>query len=116
MQILTLLLFPLLSLAVANVNDEPAEDPLIKELQDKWGFDYGFTGITTFAHLPHTRCLVNPDEHYDIAIIGAPFDTTVSYRPGARFGPRAIRTASARQSPMRGFNAMQAINPVRPTA
>src|SRR5207344_3166807 len=27
----------------------------------------------------------------DVAIVGAPFDDTVSSRPGARFGPRAIR-------------------------
>ena len=27
----------------------------------------------------------------DVAIVGAPFDDAVSYRPGARFGPRAIR-------------------------
>lgn len=30
----------------------------------------------------------------DVAIIGAPFDDAVSYRPGARFGPRAIRQAT----------------------
>ncbi len=30
----------------------------------------------------------------DIAIVGAPMDEAVSYRPGARFGPRAIRQAS----------------------
>jgi len=29
----------------------------------------------------------------DVAIIGAPFDDAVSHRPGARFGPRAIREA-----------------------
>ena len=29
----------------------------------------------------------------DAAILGAPFDEGVSYRPGTRFGPRAIRTA-----------------------
>ncbi len=30
----------------------------------------------------------------DVAIVGAPLDEAVSYRPGARFGPRAIRQAS----------------------
>ncbi|MEO7117994.1 MAG: agmatinase [Candidatus Limnocylindrales bacterium] len=30
----------------------------------------------------------------DIAIVGAPFDDAVSYRPGTRFGPRAIRQAA----------------------
>jgi len=29
----------------------------------------------------------------DVAIIGAPLDDAVSSRPGARFGPRAIRMA-----------------------
>ena len=33
-------------------------------------------------------------EPHDIRIIGAPFDGTVSFRPGARFGPAAIRAAS----------------------
>jgi agmatinase len=33
----------------------------------------------------------------DVAIIGAPFDDAVSYRPGARFGPRAIRQATYTQ-------------------
>ncbi len=31
----------------------------------------------------------------DVAIIGIPFDDRVSYRPGARFGPRAIRQATS---------------------
>jgi agmatinase len=31
----------------------------------------------------------------DVAILGVPFDTATSNRPGARFGPRAIRSASS---------------------
>lgn len=57
------------------------------------------------------RCLTTPSERYDIAILGAPFDTAVSYRPGARFGPRAMRAASARQTSFRGFNARANLNP-----
>jgi agmatinase len=34
----------------------------------------------------------------DVAIVGAPFDDAVSHRPGARFGPRAIRTATYTQT------------------
>src|SRR5207248_10687129 len=30
----------------------------------------------------------------DVAILGAPFDSGVSYRPGARFGPAAVRAGS----------------------
>jgi len=33
-------------------------------------------------------------EKHDIRVIGVPFDGTVSFRPGARFGPAAIRDAS----------------------
>ncbi|KAI1504161.1 agmatinase [Biscogniauxia marginata] len=83
----------------------------LDELEKKWGMDWGFSGISTFAHLPHVKCLTNPNELFDIAIIGAPFDTAVSYRPGARFGPRAIRAASARQTSFRGFNPRASINP-----
>lgn len=72
---------------------------------------WGFSGISTFAHLPHVRCLTNPESPFDIAILGAPFDTAVSYRPGARFGPRAIRAASARQTSFRGFNPRANLNP-----
>lgn len=43
---------------------------------------WGFSGLATYAHLKHIKCLVEPDVPFDIAIIGAPFDTAVSYRPG----------------------------------
>lgn len=49
-----------------------------------------FTGVPTFARLP----LVQSLEGVDLAVIGVPFDTGVSYRPGGRFGPNAIRAAS----------------------
>lgn len=83
----------------------------LDELEKKWGTDWSFTGISTFAHLPHVKCLTNPSTEYDIAVIGAPFDTAVSYRPGARFGPRAIRAASARQTSLRGYNPRARFNP-----
>ena len=53
-----------------------------------------YVGPTTFMNLPW---ITDPDElrrrEVDVAIIGAPFDDAVSHRPGARFGPRAIREA-----------------------
>jgi agmatinase len=55
--------------------------------------------------------LTNPQTPFDIGIIGAPFDTAVSYRPGARFGPRAIRAASGRQTALRGYNPRAGLNP-----
>jgi len=33
-------------------------------------------------------------ESCDVAIVGIPFDSGTSYRPGARFGPQSIRQAS----------------------
>jgi len=49
-----------------------------------------FAGPSTFARLPETRDV----ERCDVAILGIPFDSGTSYRPGARFGPQAIRQAS----------------------
>ncbi|EKD17612.1 uncharacterized protein L3040_006734 [Drepanopeziza brunnea f. sp. 'multigermtubi'] len=82
-----------------------------EELERKWGFEWGFNGVNSFAHLEHVKCLTKPETRFDIGILGVPFDTAVSYRPGARFGPRAIRAASSRQTSFRGFNARASINP-----
>ena len=49
-----------------------------------------FMGPATFARLP--RIDEVPD--WDVAILGVPFDIGTSYRPGARFGPAAIRQGS----------------------
>ncbi|HYP22876.1 MAG TPA: agmatinase [Actinomycetota bacterium] len=51
-----------------------------------------FAGATTFQKVP----LALDEESLqgaDVAIVGAPMDEYVTHRPGARFGPRAIRTA-----------------------
>ncbi|KAG2414132.1 hypothetical protein HFD88_003323 [Aspergillus terreus] len=84
----------------------------------KWDFDesilqWAFTGVSTFAHLKHIKCLVEPEADFDIAVLGVPFDTAVSYRPEirARFGPRAVRAASARQTQFRGFHHRAGLNP-----
>ncbi|KAH0368949.1 Arginase/deacetylase, partial [Aureobasidium melanogenum] len=59
-----------------------------------------FAGLTTFANLPYVHCLdESGNEKYDVAILGAPFDTGVTARPGARFGPNGIRTGSRRIHP-----------------
>lgn len=50
-----------------------------------------YTGVRTFARCP----LVQDDpDGVDVAAIGVPFDTATSNRPGARFGPEAIRAQS----------------------
>jgi agmatinase len=54
-----------------------------------------FTGPSTFARLPFVRTL----EEVDVAIVGVPFDTGVTYRVGGRFGPNAVRAASVMLRP-----------------
>jgi len=50
-----------------------------------------FAGIKTFFRLPH----VPMDADYDVALVGVPFDGSLSYRPGARFAPGRVREMSA---------------------
>ncbi len=54
-----------------------------------------FAGESTFARLPR----IDQVSDYDVAVLGAPFDGGVSFRPGARFGPTAIRQASRHLRP-----------------
>jgi agmatinase len=49
-----------------------------------------FAGVKTFARCP----LVEDPGGVDVAVLGIPFDTATTNRPGARFGPEAIRSAS----------------------
>jgi agmatinase len=57
-----------------------------------------YAGLLTFGAAPYTH---DPAElgGVDVAIVGAAFDDLVSDRPGARFGPRAIRAASCPHGP-----------------
>ena len=56
-------------------------------------FENAFGGATSFLRRTYTKDLTG----VDLAITGIPFDQAVTHRPGARFGPRAIREASALQ-------------------
>lgn len=49
-----------------------------------------YTGFASFALLPR----LSDVGRADVAVVGIPFDAGVSYRPGARFGPAAVRQAS----------------------
>ena len=49
-----------------------------------------FGGIATMMRLPHVADATG----LDVAFVGVPFDIGTSNRPGARFGPRQIRTES----------------------
>jgi agmatinase len=56
--------------------------------------------VKTFARCP----LVESPEGVDVAVLGIPFDTATTNRPGARFGPEAVRSASI---VLRPYNAAQ---------
>jgi len=64
-----------------------------------------YVGLGTFGNLPWVS---DADELRrlapDVAIVGAPFDDMVTHRPGARFGPRAIRGA---QNTSGSMNSLQ---------
>ncbi|TFD61412.1 agmatinase [Cryobacterium suzukii] len=63
-----------------------------------------FAGIATFARLPRLEDV----GHADIVVVGVPFDSGVSYRPGARFGPAHVREASRL---LRPYNPVQDVEP-----
>ena len=63
----------------------------------KHGYEAGrlnlpFTGICTFGKKPYVENWQKIEA--DVAVLGAPFDFGTQWRPGARFGPRAVREAS----------------------
>jgi agmatinase len=77
-----------------GINDEapPGADPYTA--YDDFTLP-AYVGLPSFQKLPwvaDAEALVR--ERPDVAIVGAPYDDSVSHRPGARFGPRAIRQAS----------------------
>jgi agmatinase len=63
-----------------------------------------FAGPPTFARLPR----LDEVERADIAVLGVPFDSGTSYRPGARFGPAHIRASSKL---LRTYNPVQKVEP-----
>jgi agmatinase len=57
-----------------------------------------YAGPPTFARLPRLDPSTSSGQasvtRADVAVLGVPFDSGVSYRPGARFGPQHIRQSS----------------------
>lgn len=64
-----------------------------------------FAGIATFARLPRIDAV---DGVPDVAVTGVPFDSGVSFRPGARFGPASVREASRL---LRPYNPAMDVSP-----
>lgn len=65
-----------------------------------------YAGIASFGRVPHTTDV----QGVDAVILGVPYDSSTSYRSGARFGPRAIREQSML---LWGYNNAQQVAPFR---
>ena len=86
-------------------------DPFFKPVS---GFDLPrFAGVPTFMRLPHVS-LDNPKiSDVDIGIIGVPWDSGTTNRPGPRHGPRQLRDASTMiraQHPVSGIRPYEKLN------
>ena len=78
--------------------DTPHRGPVDATVTPRYG------GPSTFARLPR----LDEVDRADLAIVGVPFDSGVSYRPGARFGPGHVRAASKL---LRDYNPVQDVEP-----
>ena len=54
-----------------------------------------YAGPATFARLPRREDV----DVCDVAVLGIPFDSGVTYRPGARFGPQGVRAGPGSSAP-----------------
>ena len=62
-------------------------------------FEPTYSGALSFLRRPYSRDFSD----VDVAVTGVPFDGAVTYRPGARLGPRAIRAASVQLAELEIF-------------
>jgi agmatinase len=62
-------------------------------MQEQLDLGFVFGGLATFGQRPFLTEPSQLDEWQPhVAIVGAPYDNSTTNRPGARFGPRAIRS------------------------
>lgn len=65
------------------------------------GSELAYAGINTFLKSEQRQIQDLTDE--DAAVLGVPYDSAVSNRPGARYGPEAIRRASGWWAYLSGY-------------
>jgi agmatinase len=80
-------LYPIVSGNTVPVTSSPDRDPVGPVDASKIP---RYAGLSTFARLRRREDVAR----MDVAVVGIPFDSGVSYRPGARFGPSHIRQSS----------------------
>lgn len=66
--------------------------------KERWP-EMTYGGAVSFLRRRYSRTLAG----VDIAVLGVPFDSAVTYRPGCRLGPRAIRAASVQLAELKAF-------------
>ncbi|KZT64482.1 Arginase/deacetylase [Daedalea quercina L-15889] len=72
-------------------------EPLEAAASPQAWMQQGWNGLTTFAGAAPMRCFgADGSVLFDVAVLGAPFDTATTYRSGARFGPNGIRQGARR--------------------
>ncbi|KAI0308333.1 Arginase/deacetylase [Multifurca ochricompacta] len=102
---------------IQSVFSNPPSDTSLRDSSKTWSEKYGaqgdlvYTGPLAFSHLPYARCLEDASPAFDVAILGMPFDTAVTYRPGARFGPSGIRVGSRRIHGQRAWSISWGLDP-----
>ncbi|GLK81024.1 agmatinase [Methylopila turkensis] len=72
------------------LHPRPVDDALDASRRYGESIEANYAGAVSFLRRPYARSA----EGFDVAVWGVPLDTSVSNRPGTRFGPRAIREAS----------------------
>ncbi len=68
-----------------------------------------YSGVTTFMRARPTRVLAG----VDVAVLGIPYDASVTFRTGTRFGPRKIREVS---SLIWGYHTQFGVTPIQDMA
>jgi agmatinase len=79
------------SLEMKNLASPPGDEAFRREQLKGTRWEPTYAGALSFMRRKYTRDLTG----VDIAVTGIPFDQAVSHRSGTRFGPEAIRRASA---------------------
>ncbi len=76
------------------MSDGAIDEGMVRRDLKGTNLEPSFSGVQSFMRRKYTKELAG----VDIAVTGVPLDITVSNRPGTRFGPQAIRQATAQHA------------------
>ncbi len=77
-----------------DLNEELGDSAFTATTPHDYSMEPPYSGALSFLRRPYQRDLRGAD----VAIVGVPYDLATTGRPGARFGPQAIRLASGHLS------------------